>query len=116
MNLDREEKKFLEDLVKYSNELYGEGSRKALSEGVPSSDPDLEQDIKLILDKDGEYSDALEGLKEKGVIEETTTEKEMHRSEGDKTIRETEEKTHIQLIELDKVLEKLETDAKGGQP
>lgn len=112
-NLDKQEIKFLEDLIEYSNKLFGKGSRNALKDGIPNSDQELVEEFKLIIEKDRNYGQAFERLKQEGVIQEETDKKEMHKKSDDRNTRQIEERSYISLKEPKKVFDVIENKPEG---
>lgn len=107
--LEEKEKEFLEDLVRYSNEVFGEGSRKVLTEGAPVTYEDVEERFERILGEEKEYDNVIEGLIEKNIIKEETREKEVHRKEDSRNLREMQEWKYL-VVKNGEVLEELETE------
>lgn len=113
--LKKNEKKFLEDLVRYSNEVFGKGSRKALTEGAPVTYEDVRKKFKRVLGEEKEYGKAIEDLIEKNILKEEKREKEVHRRKEGRNVREMQEWEYL-VVKESEVLEQLETEPEGEKP
>lgn len=111
--LAEREKKFLEDLIRYSNEVFGEGSKKALTEGAPVTYEDVEKRFERVLGEEKEYGDVIESLMEKNILQKKTREKEVHRKKEGRNVREMQEWEYLTLKEPEKVFEELENEPEG---
>lgn len=89
--LNEEEKKFIRDLSRYAEKVHGEKWKEAAERGLNIPEEGLVKKISQRLDTEPPTEDAIESLKEKGLVEICEVESEVDTSHREVTYRENEE-------------------------